>query len=174
MALATHAATMMENVQAHQSAAVRIPVGRGHENQPLRGYLTVAGVFASAAVLGLGLLKASGRRLPVPKAIDVFLLGIGTMRLSRLIARDKVMSPVRAPFTDVEQDGAETKERPRGSGITRAVGELVTCPRCTAMWASGMLCMTYCWTPDVARAVSLTLSSAAISDVANRAFAKLG
>src|SRR6266568_6180594 len=51
----------------------------------------------------------------------------------RLITKDPVTSPLRAPFTVFEgQEGqAELKEEVRGHGARKAVGELVTCPFCS-------------------------------------------
>jgi hypothetical protein len=158
------------------AAATTLPIGRGHEDEPLRGYLTVTALFLTATTFGLARLRRSRGKIPRANALDLFVLSTATSRLSRLVSRDKVMSPVRAPFTEVERDkpGGEVRERPRGSGAVRAVGELLTCPRCTAMWASSALCMTYFWAPDVGRSIGLILSSAAVSDLTNRAFAKLG
>lgn len=152
-----------------------LPIGAGHEREPLGSYLAAAALFAGSVGTTLTLLRRAGRVPPIPTLRDVFLLSAATLRLSRLIARDRVMSPLRAPFTevDVTPEGA-LQEHPRGTGPTRAIGELVTCPRCTAMWASGALCVSYSWAPNTTRTISLILATSAISDFANRLFAKLG
>jgi hypothetical protein len=159
---------------SRRSESGSLPIGRGHEEEPLRGYLAVTALFVAATTIGLVGLRRSRGKIPTPDLLDLFVLGAGTLRLSRLVSRDKVMSPVRAPFTEIERDKAngEARERARGSGAVRAIGELLTCPRCTAMWASGALCLTYFWAPDLGRSVGVILASAAVSDVANRAFAK--
>lgn len=152
-----------------------LSIGTGHEDEPLVSYLVAAAMFAGLVGSSLMLLLRAGRKPPVPDLRDLFLLSAATLRLSRLIARDRVMSPLRAPFTEIEvSPGGTLQEHPRGTGPTRAIGELVTCPRCTAMWASGALCMSYCWAPHTTRTVSLILASSALSDLANRLFAKLG
>lgn len=154
----------------------RLSPERGREKEPMGGYLVASALFAAATTFGLFQLRRRRGTIPKPDALDVFVLAVGTLRLSRLVSRDKVMSPVRAPFTEVERDSSNgtLRERARGSGAVRTIGELLTCPRCTAMWAAGALCMTYFWAPDIGRSVGVVLSSAAVSDFANRAFVKLG
>lgn len=168
----------MQPVSEWTRPGARAPahIGHGHEEEPLRGYLIVTALFATATAIGLLQLRKRRGKISRPDALDVLVLSGGTLRLSRLVSRDKVMSPVRAPFTDVEQDGpdGEAHEHARGSGAVRAIGELLTCPQCTAMWASAVLFMTYSWAPDIGRSLGLILTSAAISDLGNRAFAKLG
>ena len=70
---------------------------------------------------------------------DIVLIGTASYKLSRLIAKKKVTAFVRAPFTELEGKGgpAELEERPRGRGLRRALGELLLCPYCLGLWASG-------------------------------------
>src|SRR5947199_862189 len=65
--------------------------------------------------------RRSGRELPerVP-AGDLVLLSVGTYKLSRLIAKDRIMSFARAPFTRLQGESerpGEVSEEPRGSGL---------------------------------------------------------
>lgn len=157
------------------SADALLPIGAGHQGEPLGSYVAAAGLFVGLVGTTLALLQRARRKPPVPTFRDVFLLSAATVRLSRLIARDRVMSPLRAPFTEVDlTPEGSLQEHPRGTGPTRAIGELVTCPRCTAMWASGALCLSYAWAPSTTRTVSLMLATSALSDLANRLIAKLG
>ena len=50
---------------------------------------------------------------------DIVLTGVATHKLSRLIAKDKIMAFVRAPFTEYQEPGgpAEVEERARGRGL---------------------------------------------------------
>jgi hypothetical protein len=106
--------------------------------------------------------------------LDLALLSLGTARLSRLITRDKVMRPLRAPFTVTQAEpSGEVHEHAEGSGWTRAIGELITCPRCTALWAASGLTVAYYATANVGRFATLVLSSALISDFTNRTLAML-
>lgn len=67
---------------------------------PLAGYAVLASAFAAGTGAFALLARQRGVRLPerVPPW-DVVLLGTATYKASRLLARDKVTSFVRAPFT---------------------------------------------------------------------------
>src|SRR4051812_34420438 len=69
-----------------------------HEHRPLDGYLVAMGAFG---VLGVGIgaaAKLLGRTPPErPAMSDVLLISVATHKLSRLVAKDAVTSPLRAP-----------------------------------------------------------------------------
>jgi hypothetical protein len=105
--------------------------------RPLGGYAVLTGVFLSAAGGFAAWLARSGRELPERvSGADLALLGLATHKASRLLAKDRVTSAVRAPFTEFQRDGgpSEVEERARGTGLRRAVGELLTCPFCLGLW----------------------------------------
>lgn len=142
------------------------------DGEPIGSYVLLASVLLGITNGALLYLRRNKLFLPKPTVLDLALIGLGTARLSRLITRDKVMRPLRAPFTVAEGNGAgEVKEHAKGSGFTRAAGELITCPRCTAVWAASCLSLTYFASPSVGRFAGLVLSSSLISDFTNRAFA---
>lgn len=66
------------------------------------------------------------------------LVGVATHKVARLIAKDPVTSPLRAPFTTFEGTSgeAELAEQVRGTGPRKALGELVTCPFCLGQWVA--------------------------------------
>ena len=107
----------------------------GDQERPLGSFLALMGAYGAVAT---GLSVAVRRRgLPDRLApADLVLLGVATAKLSRLVARDRVTSPLRAPFTEFEDFGnaSEVEESPRGTGLRLALGELVTCPYCLAQW----------------------------------------
>ena len=108
------------------------------EEKPLAQYGVLMAVFN--ALCG-GLLIGFRSRLPERfSAGDLALLTIGTHKLSRLIAKDKVTSPLRAPFTRYEEDAgpSEVSETPRGSGFRLAIGELISCPFCVTQWIAAV------------------------------------
>ena len=93
---------------------------RAGEERPLGSYLGTMGVYGSTVAALVGIGAATGRRLPDRVApYDVALLGIATHKLSRLIAKDTVTAPLRAPFTRFEgpQGQAELHEEVRGHGV---------------------------------------------------------
>jgi hypothetical protein len=107
-----------------------------HEHRPLGAYVLIAAVHL--AVAGGGLAAAvRTRKLPDRVApADLALGAVATFKLSRLLARSTVTSPIRAPFTRYEglSGPAELAEEVRGTGLRKAVGELLTCPFCLAHW----------------------------------------
>lgn len=115
----------------------------GRDDHPLAGYLGVIGVYG-AAVAALGAFgRARGHRLPKRVAAsDLALLAVATHKVSRTISKDSVTSPLRAPFTKFEGAAGpgELQEQVRGTGVRKAVGELITCPFCLDQWvATGFL-----------------------------------
>jgi hypothetical protein len=124
------------------------------DERPLRGYATVLGVFAAAAGAVAGAARLTGRRLPErPSPGDVALLAVATHKISRLITKDAVTSPIRAPFTQFEAAAgeAELNESPRGHGARHALGELLTCPFCTGVWVAGGLAAGLVFAPRLTR-----------------------
>lgn len=142
---------------------------------PLRSYVGAMGVYAGTVAGLAGIAKAMHRPVPKPSPWDVVLLTGATHRLSRLIARDPVTSPLRAPFTRFHgtQGPAELKEEVRGSGARKAIGELLTCPFCTGMWISTGLCAGLVFAPGVTRLAASGLTALTGSDFLHFVRAKL-
>jgi hypothetical protein len=137
------------------------------ERPPLAAYATFAAVFHAAMAGAVAAAKRSGRELPQRvDAGDVLLIGTASYKLSRLIAKKKVTAFVRAPFTELEGSGgpAELEERPRGSGVRRAMGELLVCPYCLGLWASGGFHAGLLLAPRATRFSASVLSAMTISD----------
>jgi hypothetical protein len=115
---------------------------QGHspdQPRPLGGYAVLIGAFAAAAGGFAAWFRGSGRDLPDRiDAGDLALVTIATHKASRLVAKDRVTSAVRAPFTRHEDDdgAGEVSESARGHGLRRAIGELLVCPYCIGMWIS--------------------------------------
>jgi hypothetical protein len=137
------------------------------ERPPLAAYATFAAVFHAAMAGAVATAKRSGRELPEQvQAGDVALIGTASFKLSRLISKQKVTAFVRAPFTELEGRGgpAELEERPRGSGVRRAVGELLICPYCLGLWASGAFHAGLLFAPRATRFSASVLTAMTISD----------
>jgi hypothetical protein len=135
------------------------PVVRGYaeradDERPLAGYAVVMAAYAGVAAAVAGLARLTGRRLPErPAAADLALLAVSTHKISRLLTKDAVTSPLRAPVTKFEGPAgeAELNESPRGTGVRHAVGELLTCPFCTAVWVAGGLATGLVFAPRLTR-----------------------
>jgi len=107
------------------------------QERPLGGYATLMATFAALCGAFVAWLRASGRELPETiETRDLALIAIATHKSARLIARDRVTSTIRAPFTTFQDDAgpSEVDETARGHGLRRAIGELLICPYCLSMW----------------------------------------
>jgi Protein of unknown function (DUF1360) len=112
------------------------------EDKPLGSYAVLMTVFCAIAGGFAGWFRQSGRELPETIGIgDLLLLTVASHKASRLIAKDRVTTPIRAPFTRYESDAGpgEVDEEPRGRGLREAIGELLVCPYCLGMWTSAGL-----------------------------------
>jgi hypothetical protein len=79
-----------------------------------------------------------------------------SVKPSRLLSKDRVTSGLRAPFTQFQQDSGhgEVEEAARGTGLRRAVGELVVRPNCLGQWVAGAFAAGFIAAPRVTRAVA--------------------
>ncbi len=141
------------------------------DQMPLAGYSTLLGAYVAAFGPLFAVLLSRNAALPGPA--DSILLGVATHKIGRLITRDWVTAPLRAPFTEYVQSkgGGEVEERSRGEGLRRAVGDLLTCPWCIAPWVAGGLYATYLLNRRLARLVAAGFTSVAVSDFLQHAYA---
>ena len=131
--------------------------GADDEEHPLAGYAALIALYNTLFAAGLVIARGTGRKLPERVGpADVLLLGVATFRLSRLISKDSVTSALRAPFTEFQEPAGsgEVNERPRGSGLRKAVGELLTCPFCLGQWVGTALAFGMVFAPRFTRLVA--------------------
>jgi hypothetical protein len=147
------------------------PGGEGYapreKRPPLLAYAVTMTVFNGAFAAGLLLARRFGRDLPErPAAADVVLVGVASHKLSRLVTKDKVTSPLRAPFTELEGSGGpgELEERARGTGARRAVGELLVCPYCLDLWVAAAFSVGLLFAPRTSRFVASVFAALTLSD----------
>jgi hypothetical protein len=138
------------------------------QDRPLGGYAVTMVTYATVAGALAGLARLTGR--PVPERLagaDIAIFGTATYKLSRLLAKDPVTSPLRAPFaTYTGTSGpAELSEDVRGSGGRKAIGELVTCPFCMGVWISTVLTAGTIYLPRTTRLAAGTCAALALSDL---------
>jgi len=137
------------------------------ERPPFAAYATFALVFNGALAGAIVTAKRSGRDLPQRVELqDLALIGTASHKLSRLVAKKKITAFVRAPFTELQGQGgpAEVEEKARGRGLRRAVGELLICPYCLGLWASGGFHAGLLFAPRSTRFTASVLSAMTISD----------
>jgi hypothetical protein len=91
---------------------------------------------------------------------------VATHKVSRVIAKDRVTAPLRAPFTEFQEEGGpgEVEEKPRGSGLRRAIGELLVCPFCLGQWVATAALAGFAVAPRLTRFVCSIFAAVTISD----------
>ncbi|HEY0398788.1 MAG TPA: DUF1360 domain-containing protein, partial [Acidimicrobiia bacterium] len=151
-------------------------VGDGYaagEDRPLRGYAVLMGVYGAAVAAGVVVLRRRNRTLPDVRLADVALVGVATHKLARRMSKDSVTSPLRAPFTRYEgvAGPAELQEGARGSGIRKAVGELVSCPFCLSQWVATGFTFGLIAAPRATRWAASIFASLALADFLQFAYA---
>jgi hypothetical protein len=135
--------------------------------EPLPSYAALAGVFNLFFALFLLIARKTGR--PIPERIetrDLALLGVATHKVSMLLANDAVTSPLRAPFTELEEKRSpkSVDEKPRGEGLRRSLGELLTCHFCIGQWVASFFTYGLVFAPAVTRLVASIFAVVALSD----------
>jgi hypothetical protein len=139
------------------------------------GYLAAMGVFGSLVTSGAALHKVRGTSLPAGYAVSDLLLGaVATHKFTRLITKDSVTTPLRAPFTTFEgpAGSAEVNESPK-DGHVHTVGELLTCPFCLAPWVSSAYVFALGHAPRAARTWAAVFSVVAGSDFLQQAYGRV-
>jgi hypothetical protein len=130
-----------------------------------RDYAALSITFA--ALLG-GTALSARRRPPIP-AHEILPLSAATFALSKLIVHEKVESWMRRPFVDEQPEG----RRPRGRRLRYAVGELLTCTRCTGAWGALALTALRVHAPRTGQTVTTVLAASAGNDFLQAGFSAL-
>lgn len=142
------------------------------DEQLLAEYAATLGFFIASVAVLTGVANEQGL---FPKRFGLFdlaLLGVATHKLSRLVAKDRITGIIRAPFVNyIRSAGAgEVEEEPRGRGIQRGIGTLVSCPYCMGPWSAIALAFGFLFAPRISRFFAAVLSSVAVSDFLHRAY----
>jgi hypothetical protein len=146
--------------------------GHSAQHRPLAAYGAIAAAFNGLFAAGLIAARRSDR-LPERFAPgDVALLAGATAKLSRLIAKDRVTSVIRAPFTTYEDDTGygEVQESAQGTGFQRAIGELLICQYCVSQWVAAGMVIGHALAPRETRLVAGTFAVFGLADVLNLAY----
>ena len=137
------------------------------EDVPLFSYGVLAGAFNLAFAGFLLVARLTGRSIPERIAVrDIALLGMATHKLSLVGSQDAITSPLRAPFTELKEKESPKKvdEKPRGEGLRRSVGELLTCKFCLSVWVASLLTYGLVLVPRVTRLVTAVFAVVTVSD----------
>jgi hypothetical protein len=155
-------------------AFLRSYSGGDGADHPLAARAALTFVFNGSVAVFAVWHRRSRAELPerIP-AGDLALMSIGTYKLSRLIAKDRITGFFRAPFTRYKGESerpSEISEEPRGTGVRRAIGELVICPYCLGQWVGTAFLLTYLREPRLARTVAGLFTIVAGSDLLQEAW----
>jgi Protein of unknown function (DUF1360) len=148
----------------------------GAQDRPLGGYLTAMAGFGAYTAAWATAVRLRGRPLPDrPAPWDVALTSVATFRLSRLLSKASVTSPLRAPFTRYagSQGPAELYEEAQSGNGKETVGELVTCPFCMSVWVASTLTAGQLLWPRATRTAMGTLAALAGADALQLAYSAL-
>jgi Protein of unknown function (DUF1360) len=138
------------------------------DTPPYGSYAAIAGVFLG----GVTTVAALSRGAPAGRALDFLALSAATFKASRTLSRERVASFVRQPFVEGEAETGEG-EQPAGEGLQRALGELVTCPRCIGAWSAAVLASSQMVSPRFGRLLTWSLGAAGVNDFLQAGFKAL-
>jgi len=144
-----------------------------HEHRPLGAYAGLTLAFGVALGGALAALRAGGRDLPEHVSLgDLALAGVATHKVTRLVAKDKVTSFIRAPFTRFQEPAGhgELDEAARGTGARFAIGELLVCPYCLAQWVAAGFAVGLVAAPRTTRFVAGMYAAETVSDFLQLAY----
>lgn len=140
---------------------------RHGEDRPLGGYVATMGIYAALTGAAATLIKVLRRAEPTRLSPwDVTQLALATHKASRLIAKDPVTSPLRAPFTEYSGTSApgELEEEVRGQGWQHSTGEMLTCPMCLGQWVATTFTLGLALAPRPTRLAMGTFAGLAGAD----------
>jgi hypothetical protein len=123
----------------------------------------------SYGALLAGTAVSARHREPIPHA-EIPALAAATFTLSKLIVHEKVETWLRQPFVEERPGG---KRRPKGRRLRYAVGELLSCTRCTGAWSALAIVALRMHAPATGRAVATVLASSAGNDFLHSGFSYL-
>ena len=132
-------------------------------------YAILATVFLTglASVIALARRRhAEGAAAIAPR--DLPALSLATFALADTVVKEKVSTWLRQPF--VEEDDDHHPLSPRGRGMQRAVGELLTCTRCAGTWGALVLVGLRTASPVAGRATANVLALAGANDLLQSGF----
>lgn len=140
---------------------------------PLGAYATLVGVFSSIFAVFLLLTRLTGRTLPERISLaDLALLGTAAHKMSWLVSNASVTSFIRAPVTELQEVKSPTNldEEPRGDGLQKALGNLLTCQFCLGMWVTAFFSYGLVLLPRTTRFIAGIFSILTVSDFLHQTY----
>ncbi|HEX2895863.1 MAG TPA: DUF1360 domain-containing protein [Marmoricola sp.] len=144
-----------------------------HDHIP--GYVGALAAFGTTVLAAATTLVVRGDHPPDSfRTSDLVLGALATQKFTRVITKDAVTTPLRAPFTDFEKPigSGEVEDRPR-EGHRHAIGELLTCPFCLAPWTATAYVAGLALAPRAARAWAAVFAIVGGSDALQHVYARV-
>lgn len=138
--------------------------------KPYPAYALISAIYLGLFGGFLALARRRGAQLSERLSwLDLGMLGLATLRLSRLAAWDEVTSFLRLPFVQHGSDDEVTgkEQEPRGRGMMRALGELVVCTTCIGTWIAAALTYALYLVPNLARPFIAVMAAAGVGQIAD-------
>ena len=165
----THA--LPTNPATHRPPAA--PRNIAEDKRPYRQYALI-----TASYLGLfgGFAALASRNGKLSRAIapmDLALLALATVRLSRLTAWEGITSFMRLPLVQHGPHDPVTgpEQKPRGRGLVRAFGELILCTTCAGTWIAALLTYGLYLAPSFTRPFLAIMATAGLSQASDATLA---
>jgi len=158
---------------AEHAPIVEAYAGNAADELPIGGYVALMTVFIGAFSSLAIVARAQNRLVKRLTTRDLLLAGFAVHKLSRTVTRERVTVPLRVPFTHYAgTDGAgQVREEPRGRGLQRSLGSLLTCQYCTGPWIAMGVTAGLLLAPRVTRLANSMLTIATLSDFLHQAYA---
>ena len=140
----------------------------------LRDYAVLSSVYG-ATLGGIAVLAKRQQRPAEPMPAGELLWGAAAVfGLAQPLVHEKVESWLRAPFVrEIGEEQADAQHEPRGTGLRYAVGELVSCSRCSGAWIALGLTGLHIAAPGTARVVTRAFALSGANDFLESGFSLL-
>jgi hypothetical protein len=142
------------------------------ESRPIGGYGALLGAFGVLFGGALAGLSHANLLRNQKSAGELALLAVATHKLTRILTLDFVTMPLRAPFVTYEGSAGagEVEQSSKGTGLQRAIGDLVTCPFCSGPWIASALLAASLVRPRATRFLTTMLALTTASDFLHHAY----
>jgi hypothetical protein len=104
-------------------------------SRPYGYYAVLITIYQALYGAFLFLYGRKRARLEQISPLDLAMLGMATLRISKAISEDEITEVVREPVIEARGE----QRQPRGHGLRWALGRLVLCPTCTGTWVAAFL-----------------------------------
>lgn len=132
-------------------------------------YALLEGAFLTglASVIAVARRRTADGQAVIPLQ-ELPILAVATFALADVVAKERVSTWLREPFV---AEGVDHKpERPEGTGLRYAVGELLTCTRCVGTWSALGLVGLRTLSPAAGQATAAVLALAGANDLLQSGF----